>query len=193
MNVYTILLFLHVSGDIGLFIGLGIQLLSLATLRRVKRVEQARPIAGLIAITNPIGVISALLTIGTGLYMAFTVWSFRTSWIVVSLASMGLFLTPIIGLVIEPRTRAIVSATRQAPDGPIQETFYRMINDPVLGTALQTMAALLLGIVFLMTNKPPLVEAIITIAIALAAGLASAAPPWWGRGGKIRQKGDELL
>ena len=49
-------------------------------------------------------------------------------------------------------------------------------------------AFLLLGIVFLMTNKPPLPGAGITVAIALAAGLASAAPLWWGRGGKMKQK-----
>lgn len=78
MSIYTIVLFLHVIGDIGLFIGLGIQLLSLAASRRVKRVEQARVIAGLIAIADQIGVISALLTIASGLYMALTVWGLRT-------------------------------------------------------------------------------------------------------------------
>ena len=193
MSIYTILLFLHVSGDIGLFFGLGIQLLSLAALRRVKRVEQARVITRLIAIADPIGVISALLTIATGLYMANTVWGLRTGWIAVALASIVLFIPPVIGLVIEPRTRAIVSTAREEPDGPLQETFYAKVNDPVLGTALQTMAVLYLGIVFLMTNKPSLAGAIITIVIALVTGLVSGVPLWWGGGGRMKHRRDGLL
>jgi hypothetical protein len=167
MSIYTILLFLHVSGDIGLFIGLGIELLSLAALRRVKRVEQARVIAGLIAIADPVGVISALLTIATGLYMAHTVWGLRTGWVAVALASIVLFLPPVIGLVVEPRMRAIVSSARKEPDGPLQEAYYAKINDPILGTALQTMAVLYLGIVFLMTTNPSLSGAVITFVIGL--------------------------
>jgi hypothetical protein len=46
MDVYHIALFLHVSSDIGLFIGWGVQRPGLTTLRRVERVEQARGMTG---------------------------------------------------------------------------------------------------------------------------------------------------
>jgi hypothetical protein len=193
MSFYTVLLFLHVTGDIGLFIGLGIQLLGLAALRRVKQVEQARVIAGLMAIVDPIGVVSALLTIATGLFMARTVWSLLTGWIAVALVSIVLFLPPMIGLVIEPRMRAIVSSVNKEPDGPLPQDFSKKINDPILATALQTMAFLLLGIVFLMTNKPSLTGAIITIVIALVTGLSSGLILWWGGNGRMKRKTGGLL
>jgi hypothetical protein len=40
-------------------------------------------------------------------------------------------------------------------------------------TALQTVTILLLGIVFLMTNKPSLIGSLIMMAVALVLGLAS--------------------
>ena len=45
MNFYSIALFLHVCGDVGIFIGLGTQLLSLMALRRAQYVEMAIALA----------------------------------------------------------------------------------------------------------------------------------------------------
>jgi hypothetical protein len=187
MNLYPIVLFLHVCCDVGIFMGLGAQLLSLVALRRAQSVEQVRAIAWLIPISDLIGVISALLTIATGLYMTLTIWGWQTGWIAVALASIILFLPLLIGGVIEPRTRAIVTMAREAPDGLLPEALDQRIHDPVLGAVLQTMAALLFGLVFLMTIKPSLVNSIIVMAVALALGLASGLPFWYirGRKGKI--------
>jgi hypothetical protein len=192
MNLYNIVLFLHIGGDIGLFIGLGIQWLGLATLRRVNRVEQARGVTRLINIANPLGTASALLTIASGLYMALTVWGIQTGWILVALVSLVALIPPAIGLVIEPRLRAITAAVQEEPDGALSAALTRRINDPLLGTALQTMAALLVGIVYLMTNKPALNGAILAIVIAVLAGLASSLPLWRGRGGRMIPGNDEL-
>lgn len=185
MNLYTIILFLHICGDVGIFMGLGTQLLNLAALRRARSVEQVRGIVWLIPISDLIGIISALLTIATGLYMALTVWSWQTGWIAVALASIILFLPLLIGGVIEPRTRAIVTIVRETPDALLPEALDQHIHDPVLGAALQIMAGLLFGLVFLMTIKPSLVNSIIVMAIALALGLASGLPFWYIR----RRKG----
>src|SRR5687767_8349785 len=97
MSLYTIVLFLHVCGDVGIFVGLGAQLLSLIALWRAQSVEQVRAIVWLIPISDLIGIISALLTIATGLYMTLTVWSLQTGWIAVALTSLILFLPLLIG------------------------------------------------------------------------------------------------
>jgi hypothetical protein len=55
------------------------------------------------------------------------------------------------------------------------------------------MAVLYLGIVFLMTTKPSLSGAVITVVIALVTGLASGVPLWWGRGGRMKHRRDGLL
>ncbi len=70
MSVYTIALFLHVSGAIGACVSVGIWLFGLSALRRAQRVEQVRAIAWLIIIASPLMVFSVLLLAAAGLDMA---------------------------------------------------------------------------------------------------------------------------
>ena len=172
MSIYTIVLFLHVSGAIGYFIGIGTWLFGLASLRRAMRVEQVRALTNLVGRSGPLLGISVLLILATGLYMALTAWGLQTGWIGVALISL-ILLAPLGTALIEPRRRAIDRLAREVPDGPLPELLERRTHDPVLGTALQTLAALLLGIVFLMTTKPSLTGSLIVMAVALALGLAS--------------------
>ncbi len=178
MNLYRLVLFLHVSGDIGIFIGLGLQLFSLMALRRARHVEQVQAITWLITLSNRVSTGSALLTIAAGLYLALTVWSLQTGWIAVTLASLVVLLAPLLVGIIEPRMRVIVALSREAADGPLPATLSVPIHDPLLGTALQTVAAVVLGIVFLMTNKPSFNGAILVMGIFVLLGLASSLPLW---------------
>jgi len=172
MSIYTIVLFLHVSGAIGYFVSIGIWLFGLVSLRRAQRVEQVRALVHLVGLTGPLFGISVLLILAAGLYMAFTAWSLQTGWIAVALVSLVL-MAPLGTALIEPRRRAIERLAREAPDGPPPQSLEQRIHDPVLLTALQTVAALLFGIVFLMTTKPSLAGSLIVIVVALALGLAS--------------------
>ncbi|CAG0934674.1 hypothetical protein TFLX_03630 [Thermoflexales bacterium] len=178
MNAYNVILFLHVSGDIGIFIGIGLEWFGLMALRRAQYVEQTRTIAWLITIANRVSTGSAVLTIASGLYMALTVWGLQTGWIAVTLASLVVLLAPLLVGIIEPRMRVIVTATQKATDGPLPATLSAHIHDPVLGTALQTVTAVVLGIVFLMTNKPSLGAAILVMGIFLMLGLALSLLLW---------------
>ena len=172
MSIYTIALFLHVSGAIGYFISIGTWLFGLATLRRVQRVEQVRSIVNLVGLTGPLFGVSVLFILVAGLYMAVTAWGLQTGWIEVALISL-ILMAPLGSALVEPRRRAIDRMAREAPDGPLPESLEQRIHDPLLGTTLQTLATLLLGIVFLMTTKPSLPVSLIVIAVALALGLAS--------------------
>ncbi len=172
MSMYSIFLFLHVSGAIGYFISSGVWLLGLPMLRRAQRVEQVRTIASLIAQSGPVSGISLLLLLVTGLYMVASAWGFTTGWIDVALISLALIALCGAAL-IEPRRRAINRLAQETPDGPIPATLERLIHNPVLRTAVQTLAILLLGIVFLMTTKPSLIGSLIVMAVALALGLVS--------------------
>ena len=106
MSIYTIVLFLHVSGAIGYFISIGTWLFGLATLRRAQRVEQVRSIANLVGLTGPRFAISVLLILVTGLYMALTAWGLQTGWIDVALISL-IVMAPLGTVLVEPRRRAI--------------------------------------------------------------------------------------
>ncbi len=172
MSIYTIVLFLHVSGAIGYFISTGTWLFGLSALRRARRVEQVRALTNLVGRSGPLFGISVLLILATGLYMALTAWGLRTGWIDVALISL-ILIAPLGTAFIEPRRRAIDRLAREAPDGPLSQALEQRTHDPVLLTALQTLAALLLGIVFLMTTKPSLTSSLIVMAVALVIGLAS--------------------
>ncbi len=172
MSIYTIVLFVHVSGAIGYFIGTGIWLFGLAGLRRAQRVEQVRSLTNLVGMTGPLFGISLLFILAAGLYMAITAWSLQTGWIAVALISLVL-MAPFGTAIIEPRRRALSRLAKEAPDGSLPESLKQRIHDPVLGTALQTLATLLFGIVFLMTTKPSLSGSLIVMAVALVLGLVS--------------------
>jgi hypothetical protein len=169
MNSYTIVLFLHIISAIGVCIGIGVVLLGVALLRRAQRVEQVRSTLAFATTALPIAGVSMLLA--AGFYLALSAWGLATSWIAVTLVSLLLMIALGAGL-IGPRMRAIVMATRESSEGLLPSQLSARIHDPVLFTVLLIKAALLLGIVFLMTTKPELASSIIVMGVALVVGLA---------------------
>jgi uncharacterized membrane protein len=156
MSLYTVILFLHVVGAIGYFLGIGIWLFILLGLRRTQRVEQVRSLIHLTDLSAPFSGASAVLLLGTGLYLALVAWSLLTSWILVALISL-LLMVPTSAALIAPRRSAIVKQlAREAPGGGLSQALERYIDDPVLATVCTTVLTLLLGLVFLMTTKPNL-------------------------------------
>jgi len=170
MSLYSLALFVHVSGAIGTFVSLGIWLFGLAAMLRAKLVEQVRALAWLIIIASPLMVLSVLLLGLAGIEMALTTWGLSTPWIAVSLVSVVL-IGPIGAFVLGPRMRTILALMRETPDGPLADAHIFRTHDPVLVRAASTLATMLLGIVFLMTTKPQLFTSILVMGIAVFAGL----------------------
>ncbi len=176
MSIYTVILFLHVVGAIGYFLGIGLWLFILLGLRRTQRVEQVRSLIHLTDLSAPFSGASAVLLRGTGLYLALSTWSLLTSWILVALISL-LLMVPTSAALIAPRRSAIVKQlAREAPEGELSRTLERHLDDPVLATVFTTVVILLLGLVFLMTTKPNLAGSLIVMVVALLLGLAAGAP-----------------
>jgi hypothetical protein len=178
MSPYLIALFLHVTGAIGIWITLGIWLFGLAALRRARRVEQVRALAWLIVVATPTMLLSLAVLGIAGVYMALTVWGLQTDWIAVSLASM-LVIGPIGAFVLDARMHTILDHAREASDGLVPDALAARIRDPLLTTGAQTMASVLLGVVFLMTTKPALVLALVIMTGTLGIGLLSGLPSVW--------------
>jgi len=110
MSLYSLVLFVHVSGAIGTFVSLGIWLFGLAAMLRAKLVEQVRALAWLIIIASPLMVLSVLLLGLAGIEMALTTWGLSTPWIAVSLVSVVL-IGPIGAFVLGPRMRTSFGPT----------------------------------------------------------------------------------
>ncbi len=177
MNLYTLALFLHVSGAIGACVSLGIWLFGLSALRRARRVEQVRALAWLIIVASPLMVGSVVLIGLAGFRMALSTWGLLTPWIAVSLVIVVL-IGPIGAFVLDPRMRTIFAEAQGAPDGPLPDRLNKRTHDPILGTAASTLTTLLLGIVFLMTTKPSLLLSLLVMGIALILGLSTSLLFW---------------
>lgn len=177
MNLYSLALFAHVCGVIGIFAGMGVWAFGVGALRHTQRVEQVRLLAKLITASSNLVVGSMLLLGVAGFYMAITVWGIQATWIIVATISF-LLLAPIGLLVIEPRVRAIAREARDVPDGPLPQTLAVRTRDSLLGAGLSVYIAVLLGIVFLMIYKPPTDIALLTVAVAIALGALASIPLW---------------
>jgi hypothetical protein len=172
MNLYSIMLFIHVSSAICLFIGFGIWLFGITAISGAAQVEQVRTLADLMLMVRLLVPGSALLVIAAGLYMALTAWGLQTGWIAVAIGGLVL-IGPVANWVIDPRVRTIAALAHTLPNGPLPAALAERIHSPVLRMGLSTLTAMLFGIVFLMTTKPSFLRAVGVLVVALFLGLAA--------------------
>jgi hypothetical protein len=175
MSLYTLLLFVHVSGAICLFIGMGIWLFGITAIGRAARVEQVRTLADLMLMARLAVPAGAFVVIAAGLAMTRIAWGLQTGWIAVALGSL-VIIGPIGTWVIDPKVRAVAALAHTLPDGPLPITLAERTHDRVLRLALYTMTAMLFGIVYLMTAKPALTSAVGAMVASALLGLASSLP-----------------
>lgn len=179
MSVYSISLFLHIVGAIGLFAGISLELAGLAGLQRATTTAQLREWLRLLGVLQRIVGPATGLIILTGLHLARTSWG-RNAWIalgllgILAMAGLGRGLT-------RSRLRAIAQAVPSGGDHPIPAAIRQRLGDPVLRASIALRLALGLGIVFLMSVKPGTVGALVTVFVALLVGTVV------GWGGKRRQ------
>jgi MFS family permease len=176
MSLHNIALFLHVVGALAFGAGAFLSLSTFWALRRAQRVEQVRSILGLFSFAGPILGIGMLLNFVTGLYMTADTWGWQTPWIIVAIVTLFLYIGA--GAVMGTRRAAIAKSIGELPDGALPETVVQRVYDPLFGTSVNMMLALLLGIVYLMTAKPTLNDSIIAIVVASILGLVASLPLW---------------
>ncbi len=184
---YTIALFLHVLGAIGLFIAMSLFLVSVVHVRQAQTVEQVRDWISLaIKAGQGIGG-SSLILLVPAIYMVLTVWGFGTPWV---LASLIVFVLQwALGFAIGGRHAAtVLQAAKAVPLGPVPSALREQISSPALWLGEVIRIALLVGVVFLMTNKPGLAGTLIALGGALVIGLICAL--LFGRIGPSRQRGE---
>ena len=172
MNLYTIMLFVHVSAAVCLFIGMGIWLFGSVAIARAALVEQVRTTADLMLLVRNVVPASAFVVIAAGLTMTWTAWGFQTGWIAVALGSL-VIIGPIGTWVIDPKVRAIAALAHTLADGPLPIPLAERAHDAVLRLALHTMTGMLFGVIFLMTTKPALMSGIAAMLVSAFLGLVS--------------------
>jgi hypothetical protein len=149
MTARSLVLFIHVLSAMGLFGALALEWSSLLRRSHAPTGETSGPPRDA-RLQAPLGGISMLLTLLSGGYLVSAVWGWRAAWIDVALAT----LVAVIAI-------GVAAAARASSDSARWASF-----------ALRS--ALFGGIVFLMTVKPGLTEALVGVSVAAAAGLVAA-------------------
>ena len=179
MSLYTLALFAHILGVLGVFVGISLDWATILRLRRARTVALVREVTSLVGFQARLIQISSLLLLIAGIYMTVTTWGRGTPWILVSLAAL-IVIGALSGGVNGRRLRAIQKAAAgESSDATIPPALQRQMADPILLTSVQTAGAVGLGAVFLMTTKPAWPGSLITLAVAVVLGVVSAQP--WRR------------
>jgi len=171
-------------GALGLFATIGLEWMSLRTLRQAETTVEVQVAAGGLNVVRRLGTISMVTLLVAGVYMAATSWG-GTPWIIVTLLSLLLF--PLLGMLGGRRLAVLGQALGpQAPRGALTPSLREQLQHPMIQASLQIRTAVALGIVFLMTVKPDWVGAIATMLVALILGIASALPAF--SRGRVQQR-----
>jgi hypothetical protein len=189
--IYTVALFLHIVGALGLFVALGLEWASMSYLRRAATVEQVREWLSVFNAQRRINPISWLAILIPGFYMAATAWR-ATAWIPIALGSVVLLV--VLAVALTGRRMAPIGQSVAAESGPISSALRQRLDDPLLWASLRIRTAIALGIIFLMTVKPNLLGSLLAIGVASVLGLVFSLPAKGRNREKVqaKQAGDSL-
>lgn len=173
MDTYHVVLYIHLlSLLVGFSAGM-IEAVCLFRLRAATTLETAAPwgqLAGEVEKAFPVAIVGLF---GTGAYMTSDVWTWGTSWVV--LAIVGLVVLSLQGpLVAGRRGHAVKQALMANGPGPLGPEARRMTRDRALWIAGMTNEMLVLGVIWVMTEKPGWGGAVAALVVAYAVGMALA-------------------
>lgn len=158
--IRLLVVFVHVCAAMGIFSAAAIEGASILQLNRPGGIPITLQGLGL---SRRVGSLSFALLLLSGIFLTQTVWGWQTAWISVSMSS--LFVIVAIGATVSRRAVGRLGGT---PD--VAGAYEALIRSFLLR------AVLLLGIVFLMTVKPPLRESVMVTAAAAGAGFLAGLP-----------------
>jgi len=152
MNGYDVALFLHLLGVTMLFGGIALQQAAGARLRRVRTFAEARQWLGFVRPAGRVLPIAGLVILASGLYMTARQWSMRTPWIAVGfLTLLGMVA---IGATVIRGAYARLGRAVAAGDGDLTAPVTRLVRSRRLWVPLTSVNGALIGVLWLMTNKP---------------------------------------
>jgi hypothetical protein len=175
MDTYQTVLYFHL---IFLLIGFGAAAVigvCLFRLRAAGTLADAVPWGMLAGKTERVFPVAIIGLFATGAYLTSDIWTWDTRWIDVSIAA--LVVVALQGpLVAARRAKALERALQANGPGPLGEPAVRMTHDRALWIITFANPGIVLGIMWNMTQKPGITEAIVAVVIGYAVGAALALP-----------------
>ena len=171
--LYTIALFIHIVGVLGLFTCIALELASLFGLRRAQLLEEVQAWTSLHQVIAWAFPLAALLTLGAGLFLALDAWGWKVPWI--DVAFFAFIAMGLLGRLNTSRHQQLDRAMGGVLSGSVPTELLPQLHDPVLWTSNLLLTTIGLGVVFLMTVKPDLLGSLIALAVAILVGLFASA------------------
>jgi len=174
MSNYTLALFFHFVGLVMLFVGYGLEWIVSAFLCGATTADQVRAWLRVYRTSLPVSGPGLLVLIFSGAYLAQVSGAMKNGWL--SASFIAIFFALVIGFaLILPRMKAIRGAL---PEGsaalPANAT--ALLRAPGLPALIRVRAMLALGIVYLMTVKPPtFASSLLALGVAIVLGLLASA------------------
>jgi len=167
MSFYSIVLFLHITGALGLFIGIGLEWMILSNFQKVTVTSRAYEWTGSFGILRQVFSFSGILILLSGIYMTIAIKNI-TAWIITGFI-LYLFLSFFGSIIVAKKIKSIVNALSSEGE-KLSEKIRGQIHDPLLNKSLKIRTSLTLGIIFMMTIKPDWPITIATVAVSLILG-----------------------
>ncbi len=175
MTLYAFALFVHILGSLLLTTAFTAEGIGLFQLRRAITDSAVRQWEGILGLARVFGPASVVTILASGLYMMISSWGW-VPWLAVGL--LAWVLIAVLGAVNGIRLSLTI---RQLPTGAAPGTSLQSRGFVI---SWLTRLSIAVGIVFLMTNKPDLLAALLCIVVTAAIGVAAAVA--LTRGGRTR-------
>ncbi len=168
MSMYIIALFIHISGALAMFAGLGIEGVVFMNLKSASAPQDALPWLSSMKILRIVFAYSGVSLLITGIYLVASSWGW-TAWVIT-----GLVLFTALSAYGSATGRKIaisISSLIKTESRSIPSDVKKVIASPFLMTTYKLKITIGLGIIFMMTTKPGWIGTIVITASAIAAGI----------------------
>lgn len=166
LTPYSIALFLHIVGALGMFAAIGIEWLALISLRQADNVNTFNQWSKTMQKLGRLHAPAWITILITGIYMMVTAWG-RQDWIIIAFLLIVVMI--LLGAVLTRKKFASL-AKEIIRLGKISPVIQHRLNDKVFLYSLSLRTAIALDIIYLMAVKPEFTGAVVSFVIALAAG-----------------------
>jgi hypothetical protein len=172
--IRSLILFGHVVGVLALFIGLGLEWLSLESVRRSTDAVEARLWVRASAAVPRVSAVALVLILASGFVLGARVGVLGNDWMRASYGALVL-MAVIGGPVAGPRMRALRRAAGDPSDRALP-ALHAAASNALLRAALHVRIAFGLAVVYLMIGKPEASQSLLVLGVAALLAIVSSVP-----------------
>jgi uncharacterized membrane protein len=169
--IRSLVLFAHVVSVLAVFVGLGLEWLSLDAVRRSMARAEALHWLRVSTVVPRFTGIALALTVASGFFLGARVGVLGDGWMRASYAAL-LLMGIVSGPVTRPRVRALRQAAQAHGDGAVS-ALRAAASDSILRLSLRVRVAFGLAVVYLMISKPDATDSLVVMGLALVLTMAT--------------------